>query len=460
MSIDAIKKKTIFITIFHSFVSKNILNTAAVQQLRDSGKYRIVLLVPEIKKDFFQEHYRHEDIIVEGVSIQLIVVRSVMHIASQLLINTHYLHYKRKEAFDADQSFFRWVNYGAREFIVMIFANKMFSRIIFRYTDYFLSKKNFFSSLFEKYQPELIFSTDIFEQAGIQLVREAQGRGIKTVGMVRSWDNCLSKGLLRAVPETVMVNNSVLAKELQDLHGVHKDAVEVVGLPQFDSFVTQAPKSREEVFSKLGFDPNKKLVLFAPAGSILSDADGDICDILLNACEKGSFKEDVQFFVRNHPHHPADLSKFENVPGFYVQYPGSVLDASSKETELTPDDQDFLRNILAHTDVLLWVATSLCLDALVYDVPEIVLNFDGYKQKEYYNSVRRYHDEGHMKKMLALNPFKIANNPEELIEYVNTYLEDRAIDSDAREKVRNQQLFCVDGKSGSRVASVIENLLT
>ncbi len=457
------KQKVILVTVFHSLVSKNILNTEALTILRDSGKYKIVLLVPDIKKAFFEQHYGHENIVVEGTDMFSFggrTMEALMHNLSKLLIDTHYLHYKRRELLDADRSFFGWVRYFCREILVKLFSSITVFRSLFRFVDTLSSRADVFSDIFSTYNPDLVFSTDLFEQMGGQLLREARSRHIPTVGMVRSWDNCLSKGLLRVAPDTAIVNNEVIREELIHIHAVKPADIKIVGLPQFDSFISKPKVDRVTFFSQYGLDPEKKLVMFAPGGNVLSDTDGDICKILVDARDEGRLPKDIQFFVRNHPQHPADLSNFKDVRGMFIQSPGEVLDTRThKETELTPDDQDFLRNILAHTDILIWVATSLCLDALVYDTPEVVVNFDGYKEKDYYHSVKRYHNEDHMKKMFALKPFRVASSPEELITYLNMYLGDSTVDAEGREAVRKQQLFTMDGKAGKRIAEILESRL-
>lgn len=460
---DIQKQKVILITVFHSLVSKNILNTDAIINLRDSNKYKIVLLVPQIKKDFFVAHYAHKNIAIEGIDMQTFGEgwkENLMQTLAKLLIDTHYLHYKRRELLDSEKTIVGWIKYGIREFIVYACAGKSFCIHIFHKIDILLGSKEIYKSILTTYKPDLVFSTDIFEQMGAQLLREAKERNIKTIGMVRSWDNCLSKGLLRIKPEIFIVNNEVIKDELVTIHGVTESSINVVGLPQFDRFISEKPENKKTFFKNNNLDPEKKLIMFAPGGNVLSLTDPDICRILISAIEEGRLPHNVQIFVRNHPHHPADLDYFKNREDIIVQSPGVILDSSThKETELTPGDQDFLRNVLAYTDVLIWVATSLCLDALVYDVPQVVVNFDGFQTKNYYHSVKRYHDEDHMKKMFIHRPFRIANNSEQLISNITMYLNDKSIDGRERELVRNQQFYKVDGHAGKRIAQILDTAI-
>lgn len=453
------KRDVLFVTVLHPQISKNILNTDVLTDLKETGRYLIVLIVPDSKQAFFESHYAHENIIIEGIEMESFVngrMEDFMQVLSRLLIDTHYLHYKRRELLDANRSISGWIRHICRELIVFLFADRKFAGSVFRFFDAITSRSDVFSHLFEKYQPTLIFCTDLFEQLGVQLMREAKHRQVQTVGMVRSWDNCLSKGLLRVMPDTAIVNNEVIGEELSRLHSVPRDTITAVGLPQFDAFIRNEKRPREEFFREHGLDPRKRLIMFAPAGSVLSDTDEDIRQILVKARENDEFPAEVQFFIRNHPQHPAAFSSVGNTPDLFIQTPGEkLLKDTYKETELTPTDLDFLRNVLAHTDVLVWVATSLCLDALIYDIPQVVINFDGYASKDYYASVRRYHDEDHMKKMLALNPFKVANTPKELVRHIVTYLNEPSLQREGRAAVRAQQLLFLDGRAGKRISSLL-----
>ena len=454
------KQICIFITVFHSFVSKNILNSDFFLKFRDSGKYKLVLLVPQNKETYFKEHYAHKNVVIETVSTEEFVQNPTeifFDTIAKLLIDTHYLHYRRREILEKDKSFLGTARHKFREMVVRNFADKPWAHKVYYWLDNHLNVHKTYAYLFAKYSPALVFATDIFDQCDSALVKEAKRNRIKVVGMVRSWDNCLSKGLLRSVPDVVVVNNVVLKEELVSMHHVPPDAIRIIGLPQFDSFINLQPEERNLFFKKHGLDPKKRLVMFAPAGNILSNTDSDILDILIKAKKNGPLPEDIQFFVRNHPHHPADFSACSYSSDVHIQTPGEILDpTTNKATELTVDDLYFLRNILAHTDVLIWVATSLCLDALVYDVPEVVVNFDGYVEKAYYHSVKRYHDEDHMKKMFLHKPFRVANNATDLVESINIYLKDRSIDARERDIVRVEQLFKTDGRAGERLVNLLQ----
>jgi CDP-glycerol glycerophosphotransferase (TagB/SpsB family) len=217
---------------------------------------------------------------------------------------------------------------------------------------------------------------------------------------------------------------------------------------------------REEFFASMNLDPAKKTILFAPAGTILSDTDLDIVDIFKKALDEKKLISPIQLLIRNHPNHPADFSPVSDRKDMVIENPGKVFNVNNpKETELTLKDNEHLADELFYSDVIVWVATTLPLDAAIFDKPLIAVNFDGYEEKSYYESVRRYHDEDHMKKMLDCNGVKVADSKEDLIEIINMYLMDPSLDKEGRDAIIRQQFYGLDGKAGRRIGEYLLSFL-
>ena len=448
--------KTIFLTAFHSFVSKNILNTDVLKILRGQQDLRVIIFVSYQKKDFFEKYYGSENILIEGIDVRPFTTSLINIFFSRiahLFIDSHYLWYKKAEALDKRHSPLAYIKYFFLIRFTRIFSGYSFVNSIFRKLDYHFIPRFLLKKYFDRYTPSLLFSTDVFDGIDVQFLKEAKSRNVFTVGMIRSWDNCYSKGLMRVIPDKLIVNNEIIKQEAISGHNIKPEDIFVAGHPQFDEFIRGKRLSREQFFSKIGADALKRLVLFAPAGSILSDTDWQICQILNEGLKDGRFTKAIQFFVRNHPHHPADLSAFKGSQDFIFERPGHVLDKQNlKETELDPDETRHLADLLFHSDLVIYVATSLGLDASVFDKPQIIIDFDGWENKPYIKSVKRYHNEDHMKKLIATGGVRVAKSRNELIEWINHYLENPRTDQEGRKKLAQAQLYNLDGKSGERVA--------
>ncbi len=451
--------QTIFITAFQSYVSRNILNTDVFKTILSDKNIRVVIFVHSIKESFFKEIYASENVFIESIDSNILAHTSphrFFNRISKFMIDSNYLKYKRVEKLNKNKNIFNIIRYIIENIIVKILDNKFFC-IIFRYTYSTFGYREILKKYFEKYNPDLIFSTDIFDITDTVFLQESKNRNIKTVGMIRSWDNCYSKGILKVVPDYIIVNNDIIKEEAVTIHFVSSDIIFVGGLPQFDGFINNKRKTRESFSEDIGVNiRDKKLIMFAPAGKRLSDTDWQICSILDDAINNDNIKYKVHILVRNHPNHPAELSGFENNNSFTLETPGHVFNKNNrKETEITKEGTSHLADTLFNADIVIWVATTLGIDSLVFDKPQIAINFDGFETKDYWNSVKRYHDEDHMKKMLELGGVSVVNNPDELIEAINMYLDNPSINKENREKTRKQQLYKVDGKSGDRIGNFI-----
>jgi CDP-Glycerol:Poly(glycerophosphate) glycerophosphotransferase len=452
------KNKTLLITVFHSLISKNFLNTEAFSLLKLNPNLDIVLVVPKNKEAYFKELYECPCVRVKGFDLVDIYRRGKVRffsIIGHLLLQSHYLWYKKVERRDKSTSHLRFIKYYSEILFTTLFAGVKCVRSLFRLLFVKMVKVEEISTIFDEYSPDVVFSTDVFDEMDVLVNREARTRKLCIVGMVRSWDNCYSKGILRVVPNMLMVNNEEIQKEAISIQDVLKGQTRIVGLPQYDQFVTGIRSDRRTFFKKIGADPNKKLIIFSPAGAGLSDVDWQLCNILKCLVDEKIIQEPVTFLVRNHPHHPADLSMFKGGTNFIIENPGMSFGQNGKEVELTKGDSNHLADSLYHSDMVVYVATTLGNDSLLFDKPQIIIDFDGWEKREYTHSVRRYHDEDHMKKMLACGGVSIVKNKKELADAINLYLKNPQHMQEGRRRALLQQVYYTDGKSGERITQCL-----
>ena len=449
--------RTVVISVFHSFVTRNLLYGSALKKLEMAGLH-IVLLVPAEKYSHFRDLFKEQGIeivSVDNTRLTSLPRNTFLQRLSFLLIRSHYLWYKQVERRDERPGIRATLKYVFEHAFVRMFANRPLPRFIYRKLYRWYADTSLVEDVIRQFQPAFFVSTDVFDLTDRVCLLAAARLGIKTIGMVRSWDNCYSKGLLPIIPDHLLVNTHYLKEEAVQLHDVPAEHIEVIGLPQMDSFLSLPTMDRTAFMHSVGADPKEKLIVFAPGGSILTDIDWQICEILREAIQSGKIRYPAHVLVRNHPHHPADLSRFNTDKHFTIEHPGRVLSTNSKETELLPGDQEHLYQTLAAADVVLWVATTLGIDTAMLDRPQIMVNFDGFEQREYLKSVRKFHDEDHMKKFVATSGAHVARTKEDLVEWINRYLDDPSLDHVGRQRIVETQIIFTDGKSGERFADAI-----
>ncbi|KKS75165.1 MAG: hypothetical protein UV48_C0017G0007 [Candidatus Azambacteria bacterium GW2011_GWA2_42_9] len=455
--------KTIFITAFHAFISKNIFNTDVLKILKQRKDLKIILLVPKILKDFFENNYRSDNVIIEGIDLAPFQNSRSNNFFSKMsffFIYNHWIKRKRWDYAAQNPGIFNYLKYHILITATFLLSGYKTINRIFRFFSRHFSPDNFYEFYFEKYKPDLVFTPDVYDDFDQALIKEAKIRKISVVGMVRSWDNNISKGLMKCLPDRLIVNNEVIKKEAIKLHDYPEKNIFIGGLPQFDDYLKAPFKSREEFFKTVGGDPDKKTILFSPGWREMSETNADICQSFRTAKKNGVLPENVQFFVRHHPTRPdvALDEKFKNDPDFIIETPGAMR-GSGKFLEFSMQDNIHLIDTVYYSDVVVWIVTSIGLDSLVFDKPQIAVDFDGPKKKSYWESIKRFNDEDHMRSFFKTGGIKKAGDIDELIFLISQYLKNPQLDKDGRKKAALQQLWKVDGRSGERIANFILSFL-
>ncbi len=478
----ALKIKTIFIAAFHTLASRNILATDVLKSLSADPELRLVIFVPLFKTDFLKEQYGRDNIIFVGFNERQLNnyfwFENLTSLAFSFL-STYTAKLRSQEKLRKEKSLRALVKYGRNRFAGAFLSRLMPARFLLRFFDRFFSPIKLLNQYFDQYQPLAVFATDVFLAADVLFLQAAKARRILSIGMVRSWDNTTTKGLMRCLPDKLIVNNEIIKKEAVELHDFSAKNIFVSGLPQFDIGFLGKRTPRQEFFGKIGLNPKKRMILFAPAGQFLSDTDWQICEILKNGLDQKKIPSDLQFLVRSHPMDPAPLSQFQPDERFVIERPGTYFKVetrnlgvvsgrrvvagdpvdlgqlNAKLTEMSLDDLNHLFDSLYHSEMLIQVNSTIGIDSLIFDKPDIMIEFDGWEKKNYLDSVERYHHEDHMQKFLKTGAIRIVRSQEELFEWINKYLEGPELDSGKRKIGAGQQIKFLDGQSGKRAAEFI-----
>jgi hypothetical protein len=86
----------------------------------------------------------------------------------------------------------------------------------------------------------------------VDYVKAARRLGIRSVLCVASWDNLTSKGLMRVVPDHVVVWNDAQKPRPWTLHGARPEQVQVTGAQPFDRWFEARPSREREAFCRAG----------------------------------------------------------------------------------------------------------------------------------------------------------------------------------------------------------------
>jgi hypothetical protein len=134
--------------------------------------------------------------------------------------------------------------------------------------------------------PDVLLVTPLIELGSQQVdyVKAARQLGIPSVLCVASWDNLTSKGMIRVVPDRVIVWNEAQRQEAIALHGVPAERIDVTGAQLFDDWFTMQPsRSREAFCADVGLDPAKPFVLYVGSSIFIAPEEVPFAERWLSA---------------------------------------------------------------------------------------------------------------------------------------------------------------------------------
>lgn len=431
---------TIFITSFHVLISRNILASTVLDLLRARG-WRVVILVPEKKREFFTREFGGDSVSVEGVATDLSKGEIVGRYLSLAALRTQTLSLKRKTELGGQGTFLARIGGGTR-----------WLRLLVRALDPLLTPRGRFSSLLDRERPSLVFATDVQNENDIRLMREAKSRAIPSAGMVRSWDNLTSKGLMRAVPDILLVHNRIVKEEAIRLHGIPEEKIRVIGVPHYDRYDAPA-HPRAEFENAVGLKPGRKFVLYAPVGDrYLSQnrVDQWMVSFILKM-----LPPEYDLLIRLPPTDSVHLEGGLPDRAIIHRTGQAAHIGARKLNELTRKDDELLRDSLAYAELVIAGPSTILVDAAVFDKPAIAVAFDGDTEPRYEKGLRRYYDYEHMQEIRRSGGVRIVNGSGELKIWMGRYLENPNFDAEGRKRIREDQCGVLDGSAGRRLADLL-----
>jgi len=321
----------------------------------------------------------------------------------------------------------------------------------------------FHAVAFERLQPDvLVTATAGVVVSDIRMIRRARAAGVPSVTFTQGWDNLTSKTIIGARPDELIVWNEAMRDEGVNLHGFRAEQITVAGPPHFDPYFRHTGWTDRAMFLRsLGLDPAKRIVLYATSPQRYFTDSIAVTEMLVQANDAGAFGPDVQLVIRLHPQviqgvDADDLGTWERLRGrVYLDMPRS---ATGLAADYTPDGTAHIAQLLDAAAVTINVASSISIDAAIFDTPVINLRFDAETGRSYLKSVRRQYDTDHYKQVLRTGAVRLADTPEQLVAEVGRYLAHPEYERTERASLVRTLCFSDDGQAGARVAEAITQI--
>ena len=459
-------RPVVLVSIPHGGAAGNVLRTGLVGRLLGSAAAPDVVIVSPLVKDaafvreFEQPRVRFENLPPHrpaGLEGRLLALVQAGYIDSGV---TESVRIRRAEA--VAKKTMRWIR--AKRLLASALAPSMV-RMETRYDliDRWIAHPQA-DELFDRYRPSLLVTSSpglIFSE--VPLLRTAVRRGVRSMAVDPSWDNFTNKLLPVRRVDRLIVWNELMKQQAIGLHGYAPAEVRIAGTPQWDLYFREGTiASRDAYFRQIGADLSRKLVTVTTTPRELYPHHDHVLRVLIRAMADGAWREPVQLLVRLHPRDEMSAyAEFEHLPHVTIEKPfrATVKAGDGMAIDITVENQRHLANTMRHSDVVVNVASTLAIEASIFDTPVVNVSFDGETPSDWVRSARRYYRFTHYTNITRHNAVRVAESPEQLIALVGRYLDDPSLDRDGRRQVTLEQCQFLDGRAAERVAAfVVEEL--
>lgn len=449
--------KTILLIVSKDIIRRNILETSFWDDfIRHNSDNKIVLVIEKGKVDLYTHLFSRENVEIQEFDRNqgLTKLQKVIYFFVRNAIHSDSIRLFRKRAALSNQA--GWLQTVVKGFLVNTFGRfdwyrQLLRRILLRTRATAQVEK-----IFAEYKPDFVIALSLIDaDFDVALSLEAKRQNKTLLGMVRSWDNLNNHGLLAVVPDVFAFQNTFLQECATKFQAIDLNTIlhDLVGLPHYDLYHNpeKVLMTREEFFTSMNLDPDKKLLLYGGSDVFLDEV--DMPQIFSDLITQKKITEPVQVVYRPHPSTPVDLAQVEKLPGIIMDNV-FTSETFAKKTAIEFDTYKFI-NLLYYTDVLINTGSTLSIDAAVFDRPAICINFDGNNSRQYWNSVTRLYDSwDHYQRLVECGGVQYPESIEELADSINDYLSDSNLDSEGRKKIVSEFVHSFDGDAGKRLAQL------
>ena len=345
-------------------------------------------------------------------------------------------------------------------------ARKLLVKIQNRFTT------DIYSDLFDKYQPDMVIASTPGWRMDRYLLRESAKRGIPNMTVIVGWDNSSSYNISGADVQYATCWSQLQKDELVYGSDWNPENVNIGGIPSYDGyFRKQWLMPRDEYFKLHGLDPNRKLISYASSFVHFAPNYPNI-EALARLVSSDSLTEPSQLLIRLHPSH------FQDKPKIFAEERARVFELEKKYPHVHVvqpvalggslgyyggEDMDEKSSMMAYSDVVVTVYSTMLVETAVHDTPMIAATIDvpgGWNvSKKFSLSLKEIGDWPTHQRFRLAKAGRVAKDEDELRDALNLYLKDRTADAKERRKFVEDEITFTDASAGKRTAEFILKVL-
>src|SRR5688500_6561573 len=477
--------KKIFISADHGMAIIYFLQSDVVQTLLAAG-VEIVVLTDDETKAQISSRFGRPGLTFEGLRLKQAnayaskvrprmqwLLAYLRRVGGSWRINTEAMDSHIWEVWVENSWKFRlgvWIPAALGILLLRTFA---FARkFLVRMQNRFIPRPNLSADLFAPHSPNLVIASTAGWRLYRYLLREATLHNVPTMAAIVGWDNPSSYAIRGAPMDYATCWSQLQKDELVRGSDWDPERVHIGGIPSYDGYFRKEwLLSKEDYFRLHNLDPNRKLISYACSFVHFAPNYPNV-EALAKLVSSDSLAEPSQLLIRLHPSH------FQEKPQIFAEERERIFALESKYPHVhvvkpialggslgyySGEDMDEKSSMMAHSDVLVTVYSTMVVETAVHDTPIVaaVLDVPGgwNKPNKYSLSLKKIGNWPTHKRFRDANAGRVANNEKELCEVINLYLKDPLLDSAERRKFIEDEITFIDGTSGKRTAEFILKIL-
>jgi CDP-glycerol glycerophosphotransferase (TagB/SpsB family) len=473
--------KRIFISADHGMAIIYFLQSDVVPTLLEAG-VEILVLTDDETKDRIAQRFSRPGLTFEGLRLKEANVYAnkfkprlqwllayLRRVGGSWRINTEAMDSHIWEVWVENGWKFRlgvWIPAGLAIIVLRTFA---FARnFLVRIQNRFIPRPNLYADLFNTNKPDLVIASTAGWRLDRYLLREATRHHVPSMAAIVGWDNPSSYAIRGASMDYATCWSQLQKDEL--VHGSDWDPkrVHIGGIPSYDGYFRKEWQlSKADYFKLHGLDSARKLISYACSFVHFAPNYPNV-EALAKLVSSEALAEPSQLLVRLHPSHFQDKPRIfaeerERIFALEKQYPNvHVVKPVALGGSLGyygGEDMDEKSSMMAHSDVLVTVYSTMVVETAVHDTPIVAAVIDvpgGWnKPRKFSLSLKKIGNWPTHKRFRDARAGRVASNERELCEGINLYLKNPALDAAERRKFVEDEITFTDGNSGKHTAEFI-----
>ncbi|HEX5941065.1 MAG TPA: CDP-glycerol glycerophosphotransferase family protein [Anaerolineales bacterium] len=477
--------KKIFISADHGMAIIYFLQSDVVPALLEAG-VEVIVLTDDETKDRIAQRFARPGLTFEGLRLKEAnayaskvkprlqwLLAYLRRVGGSWRINTEAMDSHIWEVWVENGPKFRlgiWIPAALAILVLRTFA--MARNFLVGIQNRFIPQPNLYTDLFASHKPDLVIASTAGWRLDRYLLREATLHHVPTMAAIVGWDNPSSYAIRGASMDYATCWSQLQKDEL--VYGSDWDPtrVHIGGIPSYDGyFRKQWQLSKEDYFKLHRLDPSRKLISYACSFVHFAPNYPNV-EALAKLISSNTLAEPSQLLVRLHPSHFQDKPKIfaeerERIFALEKQYPNvHVVKPVALGGSLGyygGEDMDEKSSMMAHSDVLVTVYSTMVVETAVHDTPIVAAVIDvpgGWnKPKKFSLSLKKIGNWPTHKRFRDAKAGRVASSEKELCEVINLYLKNPSLDAAERRKFIEDEITFTDGTSGKRTAAFILNTL-